>query len=147
MRLTLTSFGFNRAMEKEPGEGSSRVLLEDVQQRWFGQCCHWQCLICRQLRSCGRRCRYVHTLATLGLRLNRFHIVPVYDARAVPSYDFNANLPRLANTLPAWTEGEIPYGSFVVVGHTLTVYRSQAGNMTLGCNLQWVIVIGTPDVD
>ncbi|KAJ3541029.1 hypothetical protein NMY22_g4059 [Coprinellus aureogranulatus] len=73
--------------------------------------------------------------------------IPIYDARGLPSFDFEANLPRLSEALPPWTGGEIPYGSFVVVGHTIAIYRSKAGNWTLSCNLQWVIVVGTPSDD
>ncbi|KAF6751778.1 hypothetical protein DFP72DRAFT_763918, partial [Ephemerocybe angulata] len=71
-------------------------------------------------------------------------IVPVYDARNLDSLDFNDILPRLS-TLPAYTGGEIPQGSFVVVGYTMTVYLANNGNRTLGCNLQWIIVVGTPE--
>lgn len=71
--------------------------------------------------------------------------VPVYDARRARSFDFQNDLRRLATVLPAWSQGEIPFGSFVVVGHTLSVYRANAGNWTLGCNLLWVIVVGTPE--
>ncbi|KAF6744859.1 hypothetical protein DFP72DRAFT_825131, partial [Ephemerocybe angulata] len=70
--------------------------------------------------------------------------VPVYDARNLKFLDFNTTLPRLS-TLPAWTGGEIPQGSFIVVGYTMTIYRANNGNLTLGCNIQWVIVVGTPE--
>lgn len=74
--------------------------------------------------------------------------VPTYDARGMTSIDFNHILPRLAqNVLPPFTEGEIPQGSFVMVGYTTTIYKAANGNWTLGCNIQWVIVIGTPVVE
>lgn len=81
------------------------------------------------------------------LRLANFLLVPIYDARGVDAFDFQTDLVRLAEALPAWEGGEVPCGSFAVVGHTLSVYRSQAGNWTLGCNIQWVIVVGVPEDD
>ncbi|KAJ3520697.1 hypothetical protein NMY22_g12638 [Coprinellus aureogranulatus] len=42
-------------------------------------------------------------------------IVPVYDARRLDTIDFNSVLPRLADTLPIYTGGEIPYGSFIQI--------------------------------
>ncbi|KAF6748639.1 hypothetical protein DFP72DRAFT_819985 [Ephemerocybe angulata] len=71
--------------------------------------------------------------------------VPVYDARKVKSLDFHAALPNLSKTLPLYTGGEIPQGSFVMVGYTMTIYRANNGNWTLGCNIQWVILIGSPE--
>ncbi|KAF6751807.1 hypothetical protein DFP72DRAFT_1070845 [Ephemerocybe angulata] len=71
--------------------------------------------------------------------------VPVYDARNAKSLDFHAVLPNLSKALPRYTGGEIPKGSFVMVGYTMTIYRANNGNWTLGCNLQWVIVIGIPE--
>ncbi|KAF6752333.1 hypothetical protein DFP72DRAFT_1070646 [Ephemerocybe angulata] len=71
--------------------------------------------------------------------------VPVYDARGAKSLDFHKVLPNLSSSLPCYTGGEIPQGSFVMVGYTMTVYRANNGNWTLGCNLQWVVIIGTPE--
>ncbi|KAF6747098.1 hypothetical protein DFP72DRAFT_1075744 [Ephemerocybe angulata] len=73
--------------------------------------------------------------------------VPVYDARGLDTVDFNSVLPKLADSLPLYTGGEIPYGSFIVVGYTMTIYRANNGNWTLGNNIQWVIIVGIPDSD
>ncbi|KAJ2913529.1 hypothetical protein MD484_g6885, partial [Candolleomyces efflorescens] len=69
--------------------------------------------------------------------------IPVYDAREASTMDFNVDLARLDTVLPRW-QGEIPYGSFVVVGHTIVVYYSKHKRWTLACNLQWIIVVGVP---
>ncbi|KAF6759630.1 hypothetical protein DFP72DRAFT_1063974 [Ephemerocybe angulata] len=70
--------------------------------------------------------------------------IPVYDARNTESLDFEKVLPRLAEELPLYTGGEIPFGSFVLVGYTMTIYRAKNNNWTLGCNIQWVVIIGIP---
>ncbi|RXW14797.1 hypothetical protein EST38_g11059 [Candolleomyces aberdarensis] len=67
--------------------------------------------------------------------------VPVYDARNA-NFNFLQDLPNL-ESLPRW-EAEIPYGSSVVVGYTLAVYRAKGGNWTLGCNIQWAVIVGLP---
>ncbi|EAU91687.1 hypothetical protein CC1G_04455 [Coprinopsis cinerea okayama7 len=69
--------------------------------------------------------------------------VPIYDAQNAPDFNLSRDLPRLPKALPAW-QGEIPYGSFVMVGYTVAVYKSNAGRWTVSCNIQWAIVIGTP---
>lgn len=69
--------------------------------------------------------------------------VPVYDARGHTSIDFNTVLPNLNSTFPEFGE-EIPQGSFVMVGYTMTIYTANSGNRTLGCNIQWAIVFGCP---
>ncbi|KAJ6513680.1 hypothetical protein C8R47DRAFT_1064388 [Mycena vitilis] len=74
-------------------------------------------------------------------------VVPVYDARTVV-FDFNADLGRLASVLPVF-HGEVPFGSFVVVGYTIAGYKaslSAGGERVphLGCNILWAIVCGTP---
>ncbi|KAK6974081.1 hypothetical protein R3P38DRAFT_2812267 [Favolaschia claudopus] len=74
--------------------------------------------------------------------------IPVYDARQ-QDFDFNSSLPSLETALPLWPHKEIPEGSFVVVGYTVAIYKGTASGFTektlhLGCNLQWVIVCGTP---
>jgi hypothetical protein len=74
-------------------------------------------------------------------------IVPVYDARKTP-VDFETDLDKIADVLPSFT-GEIPFGSFVVVGYTASVYKATLGGGServphLGCNILWVIVCGTP---
>ncbi|KAJ7720721.1 hypothetical protein B0H16DRAFT_1699910 [Mycena metata] len=73
--------------------------------------------------------------------------VPVYDARKVV-VDFQADLGRLDDVLPKFI-GEIPFGSFIVVGYTASCYKGARGGSTdkvaqLGCNLVWVVVCGTP---
>jgi len=42
-------------------------------------------------------------------------------------------------------DDEIPYGSFAVVGYTLSIYKSKAGKSSLSCNIQWVILLGCPE--
>ncbi|KAJ6464207.1 hypothetical protein C8R47DRAFT_1079754 [Mycena vitilis] len=73
--------------------------------------------------------------------------VPVYDARTVV-FDFNSDLNRMGSVLPAF-HGEIPFGSFVVVGYTVAGYKaslSAGGERVphLGCNILWAIVCGSP---
>ncbi|KAF6741988.1 hypothetical protein DFP72DRAFT_1082846 [Ephemerocybe angulata] len=70
--------------------------------------------------------------------------IPVYDARNAEALDFEKVLPRLAEELPVYTGGEIPFGSFVLVGYTITIYRANNNNWTLGCNIQWVVIVGIP---
>jgi hypothetical protein len=76
-----------------------------------------------------------------------FCLVPVYDARKTV-VDFNADLERLSNLLPMF-HGEIPFGSFIVVGYTCASYMATLSGSSqrvahLGCNVLWVIVCGTP---
>ncbi|KAJ7112266.1 hypothetical protein C8R44DRAFT_632337 [Mycena epipterygia] len=73
--------------------------------------------------------------------------VPVYDARKVV-VDFDTDLDRLATALPLFV-GEVPFGSFVVIGYTVSVYRAGLNGGSekvphLGCNIMWAIVCGTP---
>lgn len=42
-------------------------------------------------------------------------------------------------------DGEIPQGSFVVVGYTSSIYKGKAGRFNMSCNIQWAILIGTPE--
>ncbi|KAF6741385.1 hypothetical protein DFP72DRAFT_833748 [Ephemerocybe angulata] len=84
------------------------------------------------------------TVSTDNFSLANDAIVPVYDARNVASLDLEEVLPRLSQVLPIYTGGEIPYGSFVTVGYTMTIYRSNSGMWTLGCNVLWIIVLGIP---
>ncbi|RXW16442.1 hypothetical protein EST38_g9410 [Candolleomyces aberdarensis] len=76
--------------------------------------------------------------------------VPVYDARDTVPIDFNVDLPNLPALLPRFY-GEIPRGSLVVVAHTMTLYLSSsgphAGKWTLGCNILWVLLLGTPNAE
>lgn len=69
--------------------------------------------------------------------------MPVYDAR-VKSFDFDTDLENLDSILNRY-QGQIPFGSFAVVGYTSAAYHSPKNNTwMLACNIQWVIVLGTP---
>ncbi|KAJ7462387.1 hypothetical protein B0H11DRAFT_1718136, partial [Mycena galericulata] len=72
--------------------------------------------------------------------------VPVYDATS-KNFDFLKDLPTMKSVLPVWS-GEVPIGSFVVVGYTAVTYSGKAGDhgyqVHVGCNLLWVVVCGTP---
>ncbi|KAJ6630446.1 hypothetical protein B0H10DRAFT_1774734 [Mycena sp. CBHHK59/15] len=75
--------------------------------------------------------------------------VPVYDARSV-LLNFKTDLPRLAEMLEPF-QGEIPFGSFVVVGYSATSWNAVptvnsdgVKQPHLGCNILWAVVIGTP---
>jgi hypothetical protein len=73
--------------------------------------------------------------------------VPIYDARKV-IVDFNTDLDRLDKVLPQFV-GELPFGSFAVVGYTVSGYKASLSTggervSQLGCNVIWVIVCGTP---
>ncbi|KAJ7171044.1 hypothetical protein C8R46DRAFT_1216644 [Mycena filopes] len=68
--------------------------------------------------------------------------VPVYDARKTV-IDFESDLTKLNEVLPPFV-GEVPFGSFIVVGYTCSVYNaalsgSNAKVPHLGCNVLWVI--------
>ncbi|KAJ7677840.1 hypothetical protein DFH06DRAFT_1316635 [Mycena polygramma] len=75
--------------------------------------------------------------------------IPVYDARK-KVINFDADLDRLDQVLPLFP-GEIPSGSFTVVGYTVSSYMAtiSGGSERLphvGCNILWVIVCGTPSI-
>ncbi|RXW16792.1 hypothetical protein EST38_g9065 [Candolleomyces aberdarensis] len=70
--------------------------------------------------------------------------IPVFDGRDASGFSVPSDLTRLSERLPVW-HGEIPFGSLVVVAYTVASFRSREGNWTLGCNIQWAIVLGTPD--
>ena len=72
--------------------------------------------------------------------------MPVYDARDAEAFDVNTDLPNLEAKLPRWRE-EIPVGSFVVVGFTMTAFFSSSREWTLGLNIQWAIIVGIPGPD
>ncbi|KAJ7912586.1 hypothetical protein B0H13DRAFT_2327305 [Mycena leptocephala] len=72
--------------------------------------------------------------------------VPVYDARN-KDIDFEEDLPNL-DDLPRW-KGEVPIGSFVVVGYTVNTYQSSRvrngpKEEHVSCNLMWIVVCGIP---
>jgi len=70
--------------------------------------------------------------------------VPVYDARKF-NFEYTAyNLSNLDKFLDHYND-KIPYGSFAVVGYTLSIYKSKAGKSSLSCNIQWVILLGCPE--
>ncbi|KAJ2916281.1 hypothetical protein MD484_g4135, partial [Candolleomyces efflorescens] len=58
--------------------------------------------------------------------------IPVYDCRRVP-VNFNTDLDKL-DSFPRW-DREIPRNSFVVVAHTITVFKSGRGNWSLSLNI------------
>ncbi|KAJ7027192.1 hypothetical protein C8F04DRAFT_1189855 [Mycena alexandri] len=73
--------------------------------------------------------------------------VPVYDARKIV-VDFNKDLGRLSDVLPLFP-GEIPVGSYTVVGYTMSSYMANLSGTSdrvphVGCNILWAIVCGTP---
>ncbi|KAK7015098.1 hypothetical protein R3P38DRAFT_2397230, partial [Favolaschia claudopus] len=87
------------------------------------------------------------TMSAFARPCSHYFVVPVYDARHL-DFDFTADLPKMATDLPLWPHKEIPEGSFVTVGYTVSTYKGMASGHTdkvlhLGCNLQWVIVCGT----
>ncbi|KAJ7611888.1 hypothetical protein DFH06DRAFT_1345280 [Mycena polygramma] len=73
--------------------------------------------------------------------------VPVYDARKTV-IDFDADLERLDQVLPLFP-GEIPSGSFTIVGYTVSSYMATISGGSdrlphVGLNILWAIVCGTP---
>ncbi|KAH6869346.1 hypothetical protein BKA70DRAFT_1131885 [Coprinopsis sp. MPI-PUGE-AT-0042] len=87
--------------------------------------------------------------STNGIRTDNFSLdanaeVPIYDARYSADFDFMEDLVNIDRILPRW-EGEIPYGSFVVVAYTIAVYRANNGHWTLSCNIQWAMIVGIAD--
>ncbi|KAJ7115114.1 hypothetical protein C8R43DRAFT_961204 [Mycena crocata] len=88
--------------------------------------------------------KWTGTIKTL---LSHDDTVPVYDARRTV-IDWNKDLGRLDEALPRFN-GEVPFASFIVVGYTVSCYNNALSGSTekvphLGCNLIWVIVVGTP---
>ncbi|KAJ7758176.1 hypothetical protein DFH07DRAFT_940365 [Mycena maculata] len=76
--------------------------------------------------------------------------VPIYDARKT-AVNFDADLGRLGQVLPLFP-GEVPSGSFTVVGYTCSSYKGVISGgservANLGCNILWVIVCGTPSLN
>lgn len=76
--------------------------------------------------------------------------MPVFDAReAVEDYG-EVDFDRLDDHFPRF-EGEVPVGSCVAVGHSMTTYIGKGDDETkfgtkihLGTNVLFVIVFGTP---
>ncbi|KAJ7020367.1 hypothetical protein C8F04DRAFT_1275143 [Mycena alexandri] len=68
--------------------------------------------------------------------------VPVYDARRIV-VDFDKDLARLDEILPLFP-GEIPVGSYTVVGYTMSSYMATLSGTSerlphVGCNILWAI--------
>ncbi|KAJ7029489.1 hypothetical protein C8F04DRAFT_925653, partial [Mycena alexandri] len=73
--------------------------------------------------------------------------VPVYDARKT-IVDFSSDLDRLGDVLPSFP-GEVPVGSFTVVGYTCSSYRGAISGSNdrvahISFNILWAVVCGTP---
>ncbi|KAJ7205112.1 hypothetical protein C8J57DRAFT_1541939 [Mycena rebaudengoi] len=75
--------------------------------------------------------------------------VPIYDARSV-RFDYQTDFSRLSSLPPF--PGEIPFGSFVVVGYTVTGWNAVPAvnadgfkHPHLGCNILWAVVFGVPE--
>ncbi|KAJ7740542.1 hypothetical protein B0H16DRAFT_1464780 [Mycena metata] len=78
--------------------------------------------------------------------LGHDELVPVYDCTK-RDLDLDEELVAL-ESLPRW-RGEVPVGSFVVVGYSASTYPATVGGSGpkvahLSCNLLWVIVCGIP---
>lgn len=67
--------------------------------------------------------------------------MPVYDARFT-IVNFDSDLPALEQRLPKFT-GEVPSGSFVVVGYSVSDYVSK-GETHVSFSVLWVMVCGVP---
>lgn len=65
----------------------------------------------------------------------------MYDGRAI-DFNFEEDIENIAEVLPSYPE-EVPYGSCVVVAHSLTAYRKNRMDH-LSANVQWVIILGIP---
>ncbi|KAJ7601734.1 hypothetical protein DFH06DRAFT_1401235 [Mycena polygramma] len=68
--------------------------------------------------------------------------IPVYEGRFkhFKAEDVIDNLPAHLELY----EGEIPEGSLAVVGYTVTQYTAKGNKLSVGMNLQYVIVLGEP---
>ncbi|KAJ6481342.1 hypothetical protein C8R47DRAFT_1218504 [Mycena vitilis] len=93
--------------------------------------------------SAGRRSAPVKTL------LAHNDPIPVYDARK-KVINFDADLERLDQVLPLFP-GEIPSGSFTIVGYTVSSYMATVSGTSerlahIGFNILWLIVCGTPSM-
>lgn len=77
--------------------------------------------------------------------------MPVYDAREV-RFNVKTDLDKLQDLLPRF-DGEVPAGSCVAVGHSVSSYISKRAdkvhhddrtNINLSTSILFVIVFGTP---
>lgn len=75
-------------------------------------------------------------------------LVPVFDAREI-GLDSSVDFGNLSDTFPRFEE-EIPSGSCIAVGHSITSYRGKKSDKTqdmemhLGTNILFVILFGVP---
>ena len=76
------------------------------------------------------------------IRFHRSFSVPVYDARE-HTFNFKEDLDNIGAILPTYPH-EIPFGSCVIVAHSLTSYGKN-GEDHLSTNIQWVVILGIPD--
>ncbi|KAJ7675879.1 hypothetical protein DFH06DRAFT_1318022 [Mycena polygramma] len=72
--------------------------------------------------------------------------IPAYNAVGI-----NFDLPNLDSKLAPWS-GDIPKGSFIVVGYTATTFQGNAAGQSgkqehIGCNILWIVVCGVPKRD
>lgn len=74
--------------------------------------------------------------------INEYPLVPVFDGRDF-EFDLTDEIEQLSDNLPVF-EGEIPSGSFVTIAYTVSTYPVQ-GTSRVSLNIQWALVIGTPD--
>jgi len=75
-----------------------------------------------------------------------FSLVPVFDARKT-RVDSSINFEDLPKSLPAF-EGEVPVGSCVAVGHSISSYpgkKTGEDDISFATNVLFVIVFGVPD--
>ena len=84
-----------------------------------------------------------HSRLKISMDIYSLCSVPVYDATECDDFDVNRDLPMLASKLPRW-KTEIPYGSCVVVGYTMSAFFSGSREWTLGTNIQWAVIVGMP---
>lgn len=76
--------------------------------------------------------------------ISMYSSVPVYDGRG-KSLDLDKDIERLQDILPLF-DGEVPQGSFAVVAYSASTYKGAKKNqINLSCNVQWVLVLGTPE--
>jgi hypothetical protein len=77
-------------------------------------------------------------------------LVPIFDAREV-SFDSSVDFEELSSTFPKF-EKEVPIGSCVAVGHSVSSYPGKKGdpgnenNTNLATNILFVILFGVPDL-
>jgi hypothetical protein len=70
-------------------------------------------------------------------------LVPVFDGRG-RVFNFKEDIENIKDILPSYPR-EVPLGSCVVVGHSMTSYE-KGGVDHLSTNIQWVIILGIPDI-